>query len=445
MPNTPGRRDVLKYAGTTGAAAAGLGLLHTPAATAVPAPDADSSRKTVREPLDIVVFGDAGSESAHQLAATLSDTVTGGLGQSARVLNPGDPAAYWGGTLTFDVAVSPTGTAHDAPELRAQMVRITKARGRFRVVDVDETGARVSRIETVVGWRNEVYPGEIAYASRTAWDSHPVLSAAVFKDPDIVGWTQEMVADGQFYKQLDLLIHHTWTRVGLAALRLVSRDWDAYQAFPGRPARIPTAWDEPDFVFADEENGCLALKNGRELLFVSLYWRARQGVNDYARVHHLTPTDQRSATVRQRSAGTTGDTFTARDWVLWDYAINDPGAGHIPPGGFPPPGDPLHQSQAGDVYHLAPVPADVPDPALGVHFDGVETMLVGRAPFYLCRYGDYLIAMNTSTDRTFTLPARPDFGPARDLAGGRTIGAGQRPRIGPLSTLVLHRGARGDG
>ena len=117
----------------------------------------------------------------------------------------------------------------------------------------------------------------------------------------------------------------------------------------------------------------LAVKNGDELLFASLYWRSRQGVNDYARVHHLTPVDQRSATVRQRSAGTTDETFTARDWILWDYAINDPGAGHLPPGGFPPPGDTLHQSQEGDVYHLAPIPDDIPDPTLGVHFDGVET------------------------------------------------------------------------
>lgn len=328
----------------------------------------------------------------------------------------------------------------EAPELREQMVKIIKARGRFRVVDVDETGARVSRIETVVGWRNEVYPGEIAYASRTAWDSHPLMSAAVFKDPDIVGWTQEMLADGQFYKQLDLHVHHTWTRVGLAALRLVSRDWDAFQALPARPGRIPTAWDRPDFVFTDEENGVLAVKNGEELLFASLYWRARQGVNDYARVHHLTPTDQRSATIRQRSAGATDDTYTVNDWILWDYAINDPGAGHIPPGGFPPPGDTLHQALAGDVHHLAPVPADVPDPAVGVHFEGVETMLVGRAPFYLCEYGDYLIAMNTSTDRTYTLPARQDFGPARDLATGQIVGPGLRPKVGPRSTLVLYRG-----
>jgi hypothetical protein len=328
----------------------------------------------------------------------------------------------------------------DAPELLKQMVMMTKARGRFRVLDVDKDHHRISRLETVIGWRNEVYPGEIAYASRTAWDSNPVMSAAVFKDPEIVGWTQEMIADGQLYPQLNLQATHTWTRVGLNALRFLARDWPDFQSLPARPARIPAGWDQPDFLVTDEDNGCIAVKNGSELLFASLYFRARQGVNDYARIHHVTPVDQRSATIRERSAGTTDKTFTARDWVLWDYAINDPGAAHIPPGGFPPPGDTLHQALEGDVYHLAPVPDDVPDPTLGVHFDGVETMLVGRAPFYLCEYGDYLLAMNTSTDKTFTVPARQDFGPARDLATGRHVGAGERLKVGPHSTLVLYRG-----
>jgi hypothetical protein len=335
--------------------------------------------------------------------------------------------------------------AQDAPELREQMIKMIKARGRFRVVDVDVDGCRIARTETVIGWRNEVYPGEIAYASRDAWDSHPLMSAAVFNDPDLVGWTQELMDDGQFYKQLNFIATYNWTRVGLTALRLLSRDLDAFLALPARPNRLPTGWGAPDFVLSDEDNGALAVKNGEEVLFVSLYWRSRQGVNDYARVHHVTPTDQRSGTIRQHTAGLTDDTFTARDWILWDYAINDPGAAGLPPGGFPPPGDTLHQALAGDVYHLAPVPADVPDPTLGVHFDGVETMLVGRAPFYLCEYGDYLIAMNTSTDRTYTLPARQDFGPARDLATGRVVGAGERPQVGPRSTLVLYRGLRATG
>ncbi|GGN23010.1 Tat pathway signal sequence domain protein [Streptomyces fuscichromogenes] len=324
-------------------------------------------------------------------------------------------------------------------ELRAQIIKIMKARGKFRIVDVDADGCRIAKTESVIGWRNEVYPGETAYASRTAWDSHPVMAAAVFADPDIVGWTQEMIGDGQFYRQLDLQVDNTTARVGLNALRLVSRDWDAFQALAARPATLPTDWDADDFVFTDEENGVVALKHGRELLFVSLYFRSRQAVNNYARVHHLTPTDQRSGTIRQHSAGLTGDTYTVPDWILWDYAINDPSA-TLPAGGFPPPGDPLHQALAGDVHRLAPIPPDVEDPALGSTAYGVEKLLVGRAPLYCCEYGDYLIAMNTSTDKVFTLPARQDFGEARDLVGGKTVGAGRCLRVGPLSTLVLHRG-----
>ncbi|MDX5567787.1 Tat pathway signal sequence domain protein, partial [Streptomyces sp. ID05-04B] len=111
MPNAPRRRDVLKYAGTTGAAAAGLGLLNIQPAAAAPASEVPF-RPAVCKPLDVVVFGDANSETTHGLTATLSDTVTGGLGQRARVLNPTEPATYWGGALKFDVAVSPTRTTY---------------------------------------------------------------------------------------------------------------------------------------------------------------------------------------------------------------------------------------------------------------------------------------------------------------------------------------------
>ncbi|MBW8799889.1 MAG: Tat pathway signal sequence domain protein [Streptomyces sp.] len=327
----------------------------------------------------------------------------------------------------------------DDPVLKAQIIKMVKARGHFHSFDVDAAGARIARVETVIGWRNEVYPGIPDYAQRTVWDSHPLQAAVVLQDPDIIGWTQEMMADGQFHPQLDLLISYPWDRVGLNAFRLIARDWDAFQALPPQPGRLPTGWDAPDFVVADEENGAVAVKHGRELLYASLYWRARQGINNYARVHHLTETDQRSATIRQRTYGATTTAFAVQDWILWDYAINDPAAAAIPPGGFPPPGPPLHQSLAGDLYYKAPIPADVPDPTLGVHFPGVETMLVGNAPFYLCRYGDFLIAMNTTADRSFTLPPRPDFGPARDLVSGRCYTPHEQPVLGPRTTIVLVR------
>ena len=56
---------------------------------------------------------------------------------------------------------------------------------------------------------------------------------------------------------------------------------------------------QPDFVFSDEEDGVVAVKNGDEIFYASLYWRARNAVNFLARVHFTTPTMDRIAVVRE--------------------------------------------------------------------------------------------------------------------------------------------------
>ena len=53
----------------------------------------------------------------------------------------------------------------------------------------------------------------------------------------------------------------------------------------------------PDVLFSDEEVGVVALKNGDEILYTSLYWRANFAVNFLARVHYITPECDRVATV----------------------------------------------------------------------------------------------------------------------------------------------------
>jgi hypothetical protein len=327
----------------------------------------------------------------------------------------------------------------EAPELREQMIKIIKARGPFRYVDVDDAGARVARAETVVGWRNEHFPGEITYTGRTAWDCTPLMAPPVFKDDDLTGWAQEQIADNQFYPTLARLLSTSLpTRVGLSAMRLVQRDWPDFQALPPSASRLPMNWDAPDLVFTDEEDGVIAVKHGQQILYASLYWRSRQGVNDYARVHHLTPTDQRSGTVRLETRFTRTGTFTIPDWTCWDYAINDPAAvGVIPGGGFTPPGPPLHQAAAGERQYLAPIPSDIPDPTLGVHVPGVETMLVGRSEFYRLAYGPFLIGMNTTTNRRFTLETT-GHGKATNLKTGRTVTLGDDIQVPPQSTVILY-------
>ena len=333
-----------------------------------------------------------------------------------------------------------------APEIRLRMLQMIHARARFRHFDVDAQGNRVCRLETVIGWRNEVYPGEIAYAQRTAWDSSPVMAPAVFADADLTGWAQEMIGDGQFGPQLSLMLTNSSTRVGLNATRMLARDLPAFDAFAASDSRMPVNWDAPDFVFSDEVDGAVAVKNGSEVFFASLYWRARQGINNWGRVHLVTPSGQHSATVRELTRGAvSGTTYTVPDWTTWDYTINNSGQPTgVPEGGWPAPGTQVHQAFAGEVLPVATIPADA-HPALGSTQFGVEEPLVGIAPYYQLQYGDYLVGMNTTSDQTFQL-ASSDPGTARVLgeipAGFRGDGdhvpLAHGLAVPPLSTVVLH-------
>ena len=66
-----------------------------------------ASSLSAAEPLDTLSFGDAASEAAHGLVATLSDTQPGGLGEPTRRLLPGGSEPWRGGTLQFKAKVDP--------------------------------------------------------------------------------------------------------------------------------------------------------------------------------------------------------------------------------------------------------------------------------------------------------------------------------------------------
>jgi hypothetical protein len=336
--------------------------------------------------------------------------------------------------------------AVDAPEVREQMVKMVQARGYFRQFDADADGYRVSRLETVVGWRNEQYPGIVIYASRTVWDCSPVMAAAAFDDPKLTGWTQEMFDDGQFAPQLSLMFTNTSNRVQLNATRMLARDLPAFRRLAASAERMPVNWNAPDFAFTDEVDGVLAVKNGQELFFASLYWRARQGINDWGRVHLVSPASQQSATVREHTGGKlSSDTFTVQDWVNQDYTINDSNGGsNFPEGGITPPGATVHQAYAGEVLPLAIIPADA-HPALGSTELGVEEVLVGIAPYYQLRYGRYVVGMNTTEDQTFTLKetgqgtAQMLTAPPRGFHGDKDhVALASGIAVPPRTTVVLH-------
>ncbi|KRF26517.1 hypothetical protein ASG95_20310 [Phycicoccus sp. Soil803] len=346
--------------------------------------------------------------------------------------------------IAFHETVTGGKGAVDDPILTKQIVKLCKTRGYFRHEGEDESGNRAMRLETIIGWRNEHFPGDVAYTQKTQWDGNPLQVAAVLDDPDLVGWAQTQVSDGQLAPELELLHSHSWTRVGLQALVFLKRDLPSFRAKAASSTRLPMMWGQPNVTFTDEVNGCLAVKNGEEVFYASLYWRARSAVNSLARVHLVGPQLERSAVIRSQTAfGTAAPvgTFTVPDWVTWEYAINDANGGPspLPGGGFPPPGPALHQVYAGQRLPIAQTPPDM-DPALGGTTYGVETLLVGKAPFYSFSYAGYYIAMNTTKDQTFTYQC-PATGRGRDLVTGKNVALSQPRPVPPLSTVILYNPA----
>lgn len=76
------------------------------------------------------------------------------------------------------------------------------------------------------------------------------------------------------------------------------------------------------------------------------------------------------------------------------------------------------------------------DPALGCGANvGVDTVGVGLAPFYELDYGGYLVAMNTTTDQTFTYRSGRT-GMGVDLLTGRRVPLALPVRVPPQTTVV---------
>ncbi len=284
-------------------------------------------------------------------------------------------------------AVTEAGGVKDQTLLK-QILKIVKARAVFRYPEVDANGNRAMRMEVVIGWRDVIYPGEVVYVQRSSVDGDALRITAMLQDPALIGYLQQMMADNQYYALVQGQISNSSSRNNLNVLSIPG-EYSTFQALPTSSTRLPMTDGQPDFVFTDEENGVVALKNGQERLYASLYWRARWGINNLARIHHITPTIDRSATVWEQTAFTsTGNAYIQPDWINEDFGN----------GGITPPGPTQHQAFAGTSYPVAASPSDVvPAPV------GVETPFAGRASFYQCAYGRYVIAMNASVSQAYTI------------------------------------------
>ncbi|MEY4917777.1 MAG: hypothetical protein RL616_1690, partial [Verrucomicrobiota bacterium] len=309
--------------------------------------------------------------------------------------------------------------------IRQQLLKVAHARVNFRYPSLDEHGNRVMRLEQIVGWRDNHYPGYFAYAQRATRDASALQAAAITLDPLLVGIAQQMIADNQFFASEEVALNDGAQNLRTTIGRLATPDeYELIQSQPAQSQRLPMTPGQPDFVFADEEDGVVAIKNGDEILYASLYWRARHGVNSLGRVHFTTPTIDRIAVVREDVQFTpSGMNYARADWP--NFANGN--------GGPKFPGE-LHSVLAGEKLPIAKMPD-------GISFKpGDESVYAGRGDFFTLRYGHYLIGLNMSADKTFELKTPAGISGAKELISKKTLKLDAPLKVAPRSTVVLFFG-----
>jgi hypothetical protein len=335
---------------------------------------------------------------------------------------------YYGEVLDWMTAMyDATRPAPDQPgdaQILAQLIKAAQARAVFRQPALDDDGHRAMRAETIVGWRDQGhYPGDITYQERPTWDASAIASAAATLDPALAGYAQQMFADNQFFATVADQMKTGGLRQ-TAGILAIPGDYERLRKLPPSATRLPMTAGQPDFAWADEEDGVLAVKHGDENLYVSLYWRARYAVNFLARVHYTTPRLDRIAVVREdEQFEPSGEFWTRPDWVNMGFGG---GGVHYP--------DDLHSAETGEKLPIAKIPAGVP------FRPGDESPYAGRASFYQLRYGPYLIGMNATADKSYDLvpPEGLSAASAPDLVSGRTLPL--HAKVAPHSTVVLYVG-----
>ena len=310
-------------------------------------------------------------------------------------------------------------------KIKAQLEKIAHARAAFRYPGADAEGFRALRIEAVVGWRDSGhYPGNVAYGERSTWDASSLYAAAATLDPEAVGFAQQMFADGQFFISLERQMAQNNSLRVTAGLLGVPDQYELIKSQPPSAKQLPMTPGQPDFVFSDEEDGVVAVKNGDEIFYASLYWRARNAVNSLARIHFTTPRTDQIAVVREEvQFEPDGRFYTRPDHINFGFGNGGPKF----------PGN-LHSAHAGEKLPIAKIPD-------GVMFKpGDENVYAGKGDFYTLRYGNYLIGMNLTTDKTFELKVPADATEARELISGQIVKLAAPVKVAPRSTVVLFFG-----
>ncbi len=274
----------------------------------------------------------------------------------------------------------------DSKVLKA-VVQIAHARAIFRYPDRFTAHRSVMRLEGVIGWRDEDhFPGDITYAERVTWDGSALFTAAATLDTRLVGYVQQMFEDHEFVPAVLTQMRQNNSLRVTAGLLDLPLQYNTISKQPSSSFRLPMSSTIHNLVWADPQDGVVAVKYNNTILYASLYWRARNAVNFLARVHEITPTCDRIAVVHEDESFTpSGMTFTRPDNIIGvaSSGVRYPGKTHL--------------AEAGNVLPIARIPAGE------IFHPGEESPYAGRALLYVLHYGPFVIAMNAAQKQTFSV------------------------------------------
>lgn len=303
-------------------------------------------------------------------------------------------------------------------KIRAQLARILNARSYFRYPTADDDGYAAMRYMADIGWRDLKAPGDVTYVevSRDGASS-PIHGAVITADPRVVGFAQQMVEDNQLWPVLASAADGGGFRRVYGLLDVID-DVQALNRMPRQAARLPMSHGQPDFVFADPQDGVVAIKRGEERFYASLWWRSNRGVSNLGKVWLSGPRGNRIATVPVKTGfDASGNFWTRPDKVVLlksDSFNKDYG---------------LSLAEAGERVPLAKAPAGI------TIKPGEDSIYAGRAENIVLSYGGYTIAMNMSDSKPFTFEVPAHQG--KELLTGRDLAAGTVIDMAPQTTAIF--------
>jgi hypothetical protein len=308
------------------------------------------------------------------------------------------------------------------PRIKAQLIKMMRARAPFRYPLMDQDGYRSMNQEAIIGWRDWKYPGNVIYDQTNGRDGGAFEVAVSTGDEVLLGYGQQMLEDNQFFVALKSRMEHGATNSKTYLLGVPER-YEFVASLPKQSARLPMTDGQPDFVFADPGDGVLAFKDRGRLFYASLYWRARRSINNLARVHYMTPTMERDSIVHIETVfEDSGEVYTIPERTNMEFSRGREEQWYTKQG--------IYQAMTGVEQPIAKVSGDAS------YRVGEEHLLAGKGQLYKLEYGPYYIAMNCDDSETFRFDIPEGFAGAKELVSGRIFGL-RKVTLRPGKTLVL--------